>query len=411
MTRSTRRTGSLGALALLATSCAGMTAEDAAHYGCIAGTMLNVAANNFGGQYLNDAATLVSLFADTRMSAAYAGVPSGPRPGCRPDPAAFAASPPPAGSGMYGPAPGAYPGASGMDPTAPAYGSQGYDMSGAQMPGTAGATGMPDAYGAQADMGMPDAHGAQDATGMQEAGDAFGSGAGDPAGMEDAYGAADVQAMGFVADPGGMDDLPGVDPNIVMRESPLALDVALIRHSEGEGAPTPIADGDVLVRADRDRFQIFVAPVEEAYVYIYAVDSTAWIQRLHPDPERGHANPVQPGADVVLPRPGYFFALDEYEGIQEIWFLASRTPRPDIEQTLAAFPLGRERPASVSPRGPGFDRITQPSVLSRGLLEVGPGPPTPVQGGSGADHELTPTRLLARPAAEEIAFSRWFRHE
>ena len=94
-------------------------------------------------------------------------------------------------------------------------------------------------------------------------------------------------------------------------------------------APEIMRDGAVLSSADSDTFQILLASSVDAYVYVYAVDSTAWIQRLYPDAERGHQNPVPAGAEILLPRPEHYFGLDEYKGTEEIWFLASPEPREE----------------------------------------------------------------------------------
>ena len=48
--------------ALVFAGCVGMTPERAQMWGCFTGTFLNIAAKNFGKSYLDDAASLVSVF-------------------------------------------------------------------------------------------------------------------------------------------------------------------------------------------------------------------------------------------------------------------------------------------------------------------------------------------------------------
>jgi hypothetical protein len=191
------------------------------------------------------------------------------------------------------------------------------------------------------------------------------------------------------------------------------LDLALLRKSSAGGQVDlgTIADGDILRRADGDQFQVFFSIPTTSYVYVYAVDSTAWIQRLHPDPERGHHNPVRADERRILPRTDYFYGLDEHEGNQEIWFLVSPEPRPDIDEALAAYPLDRPRPGTElrSRSGePIYDSISKTRVFARGLVEVGPGESVTVQKADGGGFEVTPARLFSQGSDGDIAFSRWF---
>ncbi|MBW2291920.1 MAG: DUF4384 domain-containing protein, partial [Deltaproteobacteria bacterium] len=195
-----------------------------------------------------------------------------------------------------------------------------------------------------------------------------------------------------------------------------ALDTALIREQtiNGQAMPTPMQDGELLRRAANDKFQIYLSPGFDMYLYVYAVDATGWIQRLYPDPTRGHRNPVRMRTTLTLPRPGFYFGLDDVPGNQEIWFLASRQPRLEVEQMLSQFSLDRKRPASgfaTESGQPGFDQISVASVYSRGLVEIGPGTSTAMWNSTGASFEVTPARLFGQAGSGEMVFSRWFRAE
>ena len=72
--------------ALLALGSSGcVTVETARKLGCVAGTFLKVAADNFGAGYLNDVATLVNLFTG------FSGSSGAPQQavGCQPRPSGF----------------------------------------------------------------------------------------------------------------------------------------------------------------------------------------------------------------------------------------------------------------------------------------------------------------------------------
>ena len=312
-------------LALLAPGCADLTEEDMARVkriGCVAGTLLSVAANNFGGHYLQDAARIVSMFSGSSLSEGS----SEPSVGC-------------AGTGPLT----SLAGDPGVQQVEAEPGSA-FDGSESFEPGIA--QGEPEEFAAPSEDLTP------------------------------------------------------------------RLDVALLRQvAGGDQALEPIQDGAVLSRAADDRFQIFLSVPETSYVYVYAVDSTAWMQRLHPDPERGQVNPVAAGERRLLPRPDHFFGLDEQTGNQEIWFLVSRVPRPDVEEALAAYPLDRPR-AETELRSrsgePIYQHISKTTVFARGLVEVGPGEQAVVQDEQGTPFELTPARLFSAASEDEIAFSRWF---
>lgn len=334
----------IGILAsLLAGGCESITPEQARKLGCIAGTFLSVAANNFGGQYLHDASTLVNLF----VSSSSNYLPTQATPGCGPSGSETAA----VNWTPEAPEEQGYP----VDSSYPQESSYSQD---ADYPG------QPE-YSEQSDY--------PEQTGYSQ------------------------QAEDY------------------REEAQFTLDVALVcdRADGGQSGrpPVPMYDGEILRRDAGDRFQIYLAPSFDAYVYIYAVDSTAWGQQIFPDTSRGHRNPVRAGQEIFLPRPGYHFRPDEHKGVQEIWFLVSPRSRPDVEQLLSQYPMDRERPTSAirSRSGkPAYQRISQASVFARGLEEVGPGSAATVETASGSSFEMTPARLFASSSEDEIAFSRWF---
>jgi hypothetical protein len=360
-------------LALLGPACANLSDADMARinkYACMAGTFLSVAANNFGGHYLNDAAKLVRMFTggDTAANA------TTPQAGCQGDGPKTTLAGGPGAQGMAPPpAPPLPPSASApppMPPPIPPAPSAPPPMPPPIPPSASAPPPMPPPVppSASAPLPMPPAPPAP------------------PPMPEEPLG------------PGGLE---------------ARLDLALLRKSSADARDqlVTLADGDALRRADGDQFQVYFSMPTTSYVYVYAVDATAWIQRLHPDPSRGHANPVPADERRILPRPDYFYGLDEHPGNHEIWFLVSPTPRPDVDQALADYALDRRRPGSElrSRSGePIFERISKTSVFARGLVEVGPGDPIPVEAPDGSAAELTPARLFSEGSDQDIAFSRWF---
>ncbi len=379
------RVQTLGAavLSLSTLACVSVTPETGAKWGCIAGSFLKAAGSNFGGQYLDSAASLVSLFSN----AAASHLDSPQRtPGCnaRQDEQQFQGWTPNQGAQPVVYEQAAYEQA----PYSPQQGypeQQGY---GNQQ----GYADPPQGYGNQQGYADPP-QGYGNQQGYADPPQGYGNQQGYPDQQQGGYGAPQWQTP--------------APPNFT-------LDVSLLRSTASGGAfaGTPMPDGEVLRRAAGDQFQIYLAPGFDAFVYIYAVDATGWVQRLYPDDARGHRNPVRMNQEITLPRRGYYFGLDEYAGLHEIWFLASPHPRPDVEQQLSLFSLDRQRPsAQFQSRSGDPARISRASVLARGLVEVGPAPLTQMVASDGSNYDVTPARLFGDVAVGEIAFSRWFQVE
>jgi hypothetical protein len=199
------------------------------------------------------------------------------------------------------------------------------------------------------------------------------------------------------------------------RAPEFAVDFALLQSVEqnGEQVPVPMKDGQVLRRADGDRFQIYLSPSSDVHVYIYLIDGTGWIQRLYPDDGSSHVNPVRSGSELILPRSDLYFGLDEYPGVHEIFVLISPNPRNDVETALAAYPLSRSRPASaIRSRGRSvYEPVTIATALSRGVTVVEAGKPAVVASAVGQQTEITPTRVEFGTRDDERAFSVWFTSE
>jgi hypothetical protein len=118
------------------------------------------------------------------------------------------------------------------------------------------------------------------------------------------------------------------------------------------------------------------------------------------------ANPVKAGEQYVLPEGNNWFSLDQYQGIETLFFVASPEKRLDIEEILQSI-TGRERPASESPQ-----QVTKVAMVPYGVGGARPSAkPFSLPGGSGQDHTIIPTSYLAQKAGQDLRLTRWFRHE
>ena len=210
----------------------------------------------------------------------------------------------------------------------------------------------------------------------------------------------------------GYDQESGYDPNQATGAA-IGLDVALVRKTIRNGTPVilPIKDGEIL-RDGRgnpqagDKFRIMFRPNSEAYVYIIAVDGSGWAQGIFPTPTSPFANPVQPGEQYVTPEESNWFSLDQFRGVETIFFVASHEPRKDIEDLFKGI-MGRERPASATPR-----QVSQAAIIPNGYGGAQPSQtPFGLTLTSGGQQEIVPTSFLAKTAGEDLRITRWFRHQ
>ncbi len=188
----------------------------------------------------------------------------------------------------------------------------------------------------------------------------------------------------------------------------IGLDVALLKRTMVNGKPKliPIHDNDILKdgRGDPqagDKFQILIRADTDCYLYLAAIDSTAWAQGLFPPMEGAIVNPVRKGQTYTLPAGRNWYSLDQYKGIQHFYFLASHERRPDIEDIFSRMnKLERhpqERPKTVQapvvlPYSSEHTRTRQ--VLSRGISQ-------PVEFKT----------YFSKTAEESLRVTRWFRHQ
>lgn len=207
----------------------------------------------------------------------------------------------------------------------------------------------------------------------------------------------------------------GMESGIPTQETgiPIGLDVVMVKKTIRNGAPVvlPIKDGDILKdgRGDAkagDKFRIMFRPNTDGYVYVIAIDGSGWAQGIFPPPTSPLANPVKAGEQYVLPEGNNWFSLDQYKGIETLFFVASPEKRQDIEEILQSI-TGRERPASESPQ-----QVTKVAMVPYGVGGARPSAkPFSLPGGSGQEHTIIPTSYLAQKAGQDLRLTRWFRHE
>ncbi len=195
--------------------------------------------------------------------------------------------------------------------------------------------------------------------------------------------------------------------------APVGLDVMMVKKTMRNGAVVmlPINDGDALkdgrgnAKAG-DKFRIMFRPHTDGYVYVVAIDGSGWAQGIFPPPAAPLANPVKAGEQYVLPEGTNWFSLDQFKGIETIFFVASQEKRQDLEEILQSI-TGHERPATTTPQ-----QVTKVAMVPYG---VGGARPSAkgfnIPSASGADQTIMPTSYFSKTAGQDLRLTRWFRHE
>ena len=197
--------------------------------------------------------------------------------------------------------------------------------------------------------------------------------------------------------------------------SAIVLDAAILAQRASDRAvrrtdPVPIQDGDTLRdggsdprKGDVTKFSFRVNC--DCYVYVIGADATGYIARIFPDPASGLSNPVRANQQYVVPEGTTWYGLDQYKGVEQVFFIASRARRQDIEGPLND--LART-PRSAPP--PNF-RAVREAATTRGLVKVQMGTPSTVQGESGQRYSFTPQAFASQGGADDVVVTRWFNHQ
>lgn len=199
--------------------------------------------------------------------------------------------------------------------------------------------------------------------------------------------------------------------------TPVGLDVAIVKKTEVNGTETmiPIKDGDLLKdgRGNAqagDKFRIMFRANIDCYVYVIAIDGSAWAQGVFPSLSSPFANPVKQGQQYIIPENNNWLSLDQFKGIETIFFVASPEKRQDIEDILASI-AGKERHPRETPQ-----QVTEAPIIPAGFHRSQPSRTPFIIGQQshslqGQDQGLIPTTYFTQKAGEALRVTRWFRHE
>ena len=199
----------------------------------------------------------------------------------------------------------------------------------------------------------------------------------------------------------------------------LALEVSVLKETVegGRSIPVPIQDGDVLY--DRfgshgagDNIKFMFRANATAYVYVISIDGTGWIQPIFPGAYAGFTNPVEPNKTYLFPEGSTWAPLDSYRGVEHLYFIASRGPKPDLEKSLALFASRvRDVDASRAEQGPvELAQVTTEAPLSRGFEAPRKSAVHDVPSSAGETFKVD-AQLFSGAGPGDIVVTRWFRHQ
>ena len=205
-------------------------------------------------------------------------------------------------------------------------------------------------------------------------------------------------------------------PNPALEQG-IQLDVVIVKKAQMNGAETmiPIKDGDVLKDGRGhaqagDKFRVMFRTNSNCYVYVIAIDGSAWAQGIFPSLTSPFANPVKQGQQYIIPENNNWLSLDQFKGIETLFFVASPEKRQDIEDILSSI-AGKERHPKATPQ-----QVTKAPIIPAGFHRSQRSS-TPfiigqtVSRPQGLNQGLIPTTYFTQKAGEALRVTRWFRHE
>ena len=121
----------------------------------------------------------------------------------------------------------------------------------------------------------------------------------------------------------------------------------------------------------------------------------------------GFDNPLTAGRQYLFPEGDVWWGLDEFRGVETVYFIASHTRRTDIEEIISSL-------ASTKRRLPEDYKTVQVAAVipdTRGLVKVQSAAPTKIMTESDSTQEVTPTAFTAAVTGVDLVITRWFEHQ
>jgi hypothetical protein len=154
-----------------------------------------------------------------------------------------------------------------------------------------------------------------------------------------------------------------------------------------------------------DKFKLLVRSNCDCFLYVVAIDGSGWAQGILPAKNSRISNPLRKDEEYAFPEGANWYALDQVPGVETFYVVLSPQQRPDLEESIARV-AGNERPRT---RGAG--QVTSAAVIPDGFARKDAGRTTTVRSEGGQPAQVTPSTYVAKAPGEEVAVTRWFKHE
>ena len=138
-------------------------------------------------------------------------------------------------------------------------------------------------------------------------------------------------------------------------------------------------------------------------MYIAQLDATGKMDPILPSRFTSYRNPIRPGTLHDIPSGTNWFYLDANFGVETIYFIASQTPRPDIEQLFIQ--LESTNRTLIQQNKVSMDSAY---VVTRGIGGMRPGGSQPVSFQNGSQGQFSSTLIQSIQA--DFVMTRWFHH-
>ena len=180
--------------------------------------------------------------------------------------------------------------------------------------------------------------------------------------------------------------------------------------SSGNVALRPVQDGEVLRDggsnpAAGDKIKLEVEANCTCFLYVIGIDATGWVTQIRPEP-REAITPLTADRAYLLPDGNEWWGLDNYKGVEHLYFVLSRGRRPDLEAALLQLPTERPNPPAT------YQPVSDPAlVATRGLVKVKSEAPVRIPGSQGMAQTVSADAFSSELAGADLVITRWFRHE
>jgi len=188
-----------------------------------------------------------------------------------------------------------------------------------------------------------------------------------------------------------------------LEDDALNVQVNVLRESNSRvRRGIPIRNGDRLTEDDNYKVQLRCSI--ECYAYIAQLDATGRMDPIFPSAFVDEQNPLFANQSYSIPSADDWFYLDSNIGIEQIYFIFSRTPRDDIDLIFEQLSQANENLVQKKAIS-----IEEPLVLTKGIAGVRKGNRESITLSNGAEGQYVSTVLQSIEA--EMVITKWFRHE